>query len=115
VEDVRRVYILETAQDLVDKGLEMRVGEGLTGSDDGCQIALHEFYYDISRVLRYGAIESSSYPRRGSTRCSCLGGGCPYRRDMLSGAQRVSSRFERERERERIRVLRWVVIRYGAL
>jgi hypothetical protein len=53
VEDVGGVYVLETAQDLVDKGLEMGIREGLAGSDDGRQIALHEFCCDISPVLRY--------------------------------------------------------------
>ena len=42
VEDVGRVDVLEAAQDLVDEGLEVCVGEGLAGADDGGKIALHE-------------------------------------------------------------------------
>lgn len=42
MEDVCRVDVLQTAQDLVDEGLEVGVGEGLAGADDGGQIALHE-------------------------------------------------------------------------
>lgn len=41
VEDVGRVDVLETAQDLVYERLEVGVGERLTRADNGCQIALH--------------------------------------------------------------------------
>jgi hypothetical protein len=37
------VDVFQAAEDLVDKGLEMGVGEGLAGSDDCCEIAFHEF------------------------------------------------------------------------
>jgi hypothetical protein len=33
VEDVRRVDVLQAAQGLVEEGLEVRVGEGLAGTD----------------------------------------------------------------------------------
>jgi hypothetical protein len=36
------VDVLEAAEDLVDEGLEMRIGEGLAGADDGGEIAFHE-------------------------------------------------------------------------
>jgi len=42
MQHVRRVDVLQTAEDLVYEGLEVCVGEGLTGTDDGCQIALHQ-------------------------------------------------------------------------
>lgn len=48
VKHIGGVNVLETAQNLVDEGLEMRVGKGLSGSNDGGQIALHEFYSTIS-------------------------------------------------------------------
>ena len=48
VQDVGRVDILETAQDLVDEGLEVGVGEGLAGSDNGSQIAFHELCQMVS-------------------------------------------------------------------
>jgi hypothetical protein len=38
------VNVLETAEDLVDERLEMGVGEWLPGSDDGSEVAFHEFY-----------------------------------------------------------------------
>lgn len=41
---VRRVNILETAQNLVDEGLEMGIGERLTRPNDGGQVAFHELY-----------------------------------------------------------------------
>lgn len=44
VQHVGRVDVLQTAQDLVDEGLEVGVGEGLAGADDGGQIALHELW-----------------------------------------------------------------------
>lgn len=44
VEDIRRVDVLQTAEDLVDEGLEVGVGQRLSGSDDGGQIALHQFW-----------------------------------------------------------------------
>jgi hypothetical protein len=47
--------VLETAQDLVDERLEMSVGQGLAGSDDGCQIAFHELCTNISTVLHMEA------------------------------------------------------------
>jgi hypothetical protein len=50
VQDVGRVDVFETAQDLVDEGLEMRVGEGLAGADNGGQIALHELWGLSARV-----------------------------------------------------------------
>lgn len=44
MEDIRRVDVLQTAEDLVDEGLEVGVGQGLSGTDDGGQIALHQFW-----------------------------------------------------------------------
>jgi len=43
--------VLEAAQDLIDEGLEMSVGQRLAGPYDGCQIALHELWNNISKVL----------------------------------------------------------------
>ena len=44
VQHIGRVDVLQAAQDLVDEGLEVGVGEGLAGADDGGQIALHELW-----------------------------------------------------------------------
>jgi hypothetical protein len=44
VEDVGGVDVLESAEDLVDEGLEVGVGERLAGPDDGGEIALHQFW-----------------------------------------------------------------------
>jgi hypothetical protein len=38
------VDVLETAEDLVDEGLEVGVGKGLSGSNNGSQITLHQLY-----------------------------------------------------------------------
>lgn len=43
MENIRRVDIFETAKNLVDEGLEMGVGEGLSGSNNGSKIAFHKF------------------------------------------------------------------------
>lgn len=48
VEDIGRVDVLETAENLVDKRLEVGVGQGLAGSDNGSEVALHELYPMIS-------------------------------------------------------------------
>ena len=41
------VDVFKPAQNLVDERLEMGVGQRLARPDDGCQIALHEFYIEI--------------------------------------------------------------------
>lgn len=43
VEHVGAVDIFETAKDLVNERLEVGIGQGLSGADDGGKIALHEF------------------------------------------------------------------------
>lgn len=48
VQNVGRVDVLETAEDLVDKGLEVGIGQRLTGADDGRQIAFHQLCKIIS-------------------------------------------------------------------
>ena len=42
VQHVSTVDVLETAEDLVNEGLEVRIGQGLTGADDSSKIALHK-------------------------------------------------------------------------
>lgn len=52
VQDIGGVNVLQSAQDLVNEGLEMCISEGLPGSNDSRQIALHEFCHDISAMSR---------------------------------------------------------------
>jgi hypothetical protein len=47
VKNIGRVYVFQSAQDLIDEGLEMCVGEGLSRSNDSSEIAFHEFYLDV--------------------------------------------------------------------
>ena len=42
VQHVSTVDVLETAEDLVNEGLEVRICQGLTGADDSSKIALHK-------------------------------------------------------------------------
>ena len=42
VENVGRVDVLETTEDLVDERLEVSVGQGLARADDSREVALHE-------------------------------------------------------------------------
>lgn len=42
MQHVGGVNVLETAEDLVDEGLEMGIGQGLAGTDNGSKIAFHE-------------------------------------------------------------------------
>lgn len=51
VEDVCGMYELQATQDLVDEGLEMGISQWLAGSDDGGQVAFHEFWHSISGLL----------------------------------------------------------------
>ena len=48
MEDIGRVNILEAATDLVDKELEMGVGQGLLRPDDLVKICLHEFLDQVA-------------------------------------------------------------------
>jgi hypothetical protein len=43
VQDISGVNVLQAAKDLVDEGLEMRIRERLSRSDNRCQVTLHEF------------------------------------------------------------------------
>lgn len=36
------MYVLESAEDLVDEGLKVCVGEGLAGADNGSEVAFHQ-------------------------------------------------------------------------
>ena len=55
VQDVGRVNVLETAENLVDEGLEVGVGQGLATADDSCKITLHEFLVQVDLVVAAGA------------------------------------------------------------
>jgi hypothetical protein len=67
VEDVCAVDVFQAAEDLVDKGLEMGVCEGLAGTDDGCQIALHELWDVVSICLGCPRLYvGRAHPRKGS-------------------------------------------------
>ena len=65
VEDVGRVDVLQTAENLVDERLEMCVGEGLAGSNNGCQVTLHQLCAIVS-IGRCAPCWTSLYPRRDS-------------------------------------------------
>lgn len=42
VQNVRRVNILETTENLIDEGLEVGISQRLAGADDGSQVAFHQ-------------------------------------------------------------------------
>jgi len=44
VKNIGRMDVFQSTEDLVDETLKMRIGEGLSGSDDGREIAFHKFY-----------------------------------------------------------------------
>lgn len=48
VQDIRRVDVLETAQNLVDKRLEVGVGKRLARTNDCGEIALHQLYIETA-------------------------------------------------------------------
>jgi len=54
MKDIRRVDVFQTAEDLVDEGLEMGICEGLSRADDCGKITLHKFCkilaYDVNRL-----------------------------------------------------------------
>lgn len=43
--------VLETAENLVDEGLEMGVGQRLPTTNDGSQITLHQFLVQVDLVV----------------------------------------------------------------
>ena len=45
MQHIGRVDVLEAAQDLVDEGLEVSIGQGLAGPDDSRQITFHQLYW----------------------------------------------------------------------
>lgn len=55
VQDVGRVDVLETAENLVDEGLEVSVGQGLAAADNGSQITLHQFLVQVDLIVAAGA------------------------------------------------------------
>jgi len=55
VQDVCRVDVFETAENLVDEGLEVGVGQGLATADDGGQITFHQFFVEVDLVVAAGA------------------------------------------------------------
>jgi hypothetical protein len=54
VQDASRVDIFETFEDLIDKELEVRVGEFLWGTDNLVEIGIHEFVDDVDVVATLG-------------------------------------------------------------
>jgi hypothetical protein len=54
VQDAGRVDVFETFEDLIDKELEMRVGEFLRRADNLVEIRIHEFVNDIDVVAALG-------------------------------------------------------------
>ena len=50
MQHVGGVDVLEAAEDLVDEGLEVGVGERLAGADDGREVALHELWGESALV-----------------------------------------------------------------
>jgi hypothetical protein len=50
MQDVGRVNVLETAADLVDKVLVVRICERLATADDLVQIGFHEFLHEIAKI-----------------------------------------------------------------
>lgn len=51
VQDIGRVDVLETTEDLVDEGLEVGIGQRLAGADDSRQITFHQLCRIISPAL----------------------------------------------------------------
>ena len=53
VQNIRRVHVLETSQNLVDKVLEMCVTQRLARPDDLMQISLHQLLNHIAKTQGY--------------------------------------------------------------
>lgn len=51
VQDIGGVDIFETAENLVNKGLEVGVGQGLAGTNNGGKVAFHQLYCSVSKRL----------------------------------------------------------------
>jgi hypothetical protein len=63
VQNVGGVDVLETAKDLVDERLEMRIGQGLAGADNGREITFHQFCGMSDNAHKYQTV-MVAYPRR---------------------------------------------------
>ena len=69
VQHIGGVDILQTAEDLVDEGLEMRIGQRLSGADNSRQVTFHQFYSGGQTIGRSrqgegeGRTQSITYPR----------------------------------------------------
>ena len=50
---IRRVDVFQAAEDLVDEGLKVSVGEGLARADDCSEIALHQLYTGETIVVSF--------------------------------------------------------------
>lgn len=69
VENVGGVDVLEAAEDLVNKGLEVGICKWLAGTDDSRQVALHQFY--MKWLVSHAVIIQST--------CPASVGDCPAR------------------------------------
>lgn len=85
VQYVGRMDVLEPAENLVDEGLEVGVGQGLATADDSCKITLHEFLVQVDLVVAAGATRDVHVEKT----CDL------YRRQLALNRQ---TRVERERE-----------------
>lgn len=68
MQHVGGVDVLEAAEDLVDEGLEVGVGERLAGADDGREVALHELWGESALVQGLEGGLVGSHLRRGRSR-----------------------------------------------
>lgn len=50
MENISRVNVLETTENLVDEGLEMRICQWLTRTNNGSQIAFHQLLVEIGFI-----------------------------------------------------------------
>lgn len=51
MQDIGAVDVLKATENLVDKGLEVGVGQRLARTDDGSKIALHELWRNCQRSV----------------------------------------------------------------
>jgi len=71
MQDVGAVDVLKATENLVDKGLEVGVGQRLTRTDDGSKIALHELWKKLSEVrleLTFQIPSDFTHPRTSRSR-----------------------------------------------
>jgi hypothetical protein len=60
MENSARVYVLKSAQDLVNEKLDVFIAEALIGLDDLAEVGFHQFGYHVDLVKEFETLRSEN-------------------------------------------------------